>query len=40
MWSIRRRHGRYECIEHRTCGTERVYAAAIEMRADGAALAY
>ena len=33
-------YGRYECIEHRTSGSERVYAAASEMRADGVALAY
>ena len=32
--------GRYECIEHRTSGADRVYAAASEMRADGVALAY
>jgi len=32
--------GRYECIEHRMSGTDRVYAAATEMRADGVALAY
>ncbi len=32
--------GRYQCIEHRTSGAERVYAAASEMRADGIALAY
>ncbi len=32
--------GRYECIEHRQQGTDRVYAAASEMRADGVALAY
>ncbi|HEY0325118.1 MAG TPA: gamma-glutamyltransferase family protein [Allosphingosinicella sp.] len=32
--------GRYQCIEHRTDGEERVYAAASEMRADGCALAY
>lgn len=32
--------GRYQCIEHRTSGRERVYAAASEMRADGLALAY
>ena len=32
--------GRYECIEHRQSGTDRVYAAASEMRADGCALAY
>ncbi|MGA2398364.1 MAG: gamma-glutamyltransferase family protein [Steroidobacteraceae bacterium] len=32
--------GRYQCIEHRTTGGERVYAAASEMRADGVALAY
>ena len=32
--------GRYECIENRHSGTDRVYAAASEMRADGCALAY
>jgi len=32
--------GRYECIEHRMNGADRVYAAATEMRADGVALAY
>lgn len=32
--------GRYECIEHRMSGADRVYAAASEMRADGMALAY
>ena len=32
--------GRYECIEHRLDGHDRVYAAASEMRADGCALAY
>ncbi|WP_419828147.1 gamma-glutamyltransferase family protein [Sphingomonas sp.] len=32
--------GRYECIERRTDGAARVYAAASEMRADGCALAY
>jgi gamma-glutamyltranspeptidase/glutathione hydrolase len=32
--------GRYECIEHRMSGNDRVYAAASEMRADGCALAY
>jgi gamma-glutamyltranspeptidase / glutathione hydrolase len=32
--------GRYECIEHRMSGSDRVYAAASEMRADGTALAY
>jgi len=32
--------GRYQCIEHRASGSERVYAAASEMRADGTALAY
>jgi len=32
--------GRYECIEHRRQGPDRVYAAASEMRADGVALAY
>ena len=33
-------YGRYECIEHRMSGLDRVYAAATEMRADGVALAY
>jgi gamma-glutamyltranspeptidase/glutathione hydrolase len=33
-------YGRYECIEHRMDGVDRVYAAASEMRADGCALAY
>jgi gamma-glutamyltranspeptidase/glutathione hydrolase len=33
-------YGRYECIEHRMNGNDRVYAAATEMRADGVALAY
>ncbi len=32
--------GRYECIEPRMNGADRVYAAASEMRADGMALAY
>ncbi|HTJ29999.1 MAG TPA: gamma-glutamyltransferase family protein [Acidobacteriaceae bacterium] len=32
--------GRYECVELREQGGERVYAAASEMRADGVALAY
>ncbi|NPD65942.1 gamma-glutamyltransferase family protein [Lichenicola cladoniae] len=32
--------GRYECIEHRMNGRDRVYAAASEMRADGCALAF
>jgi gamma-glutamyltranspeptidase/glutathione hydrolase len=32
--------GRYECIENRQDGKDRVYAAASEMRADGCALAY
>jgi len=32
--------GRYQCVEHRMSGKERVYAAASEMRADGLALAY
>ena len=32
--------GRYECIEHRSSGQDRVYGAATEMRADGVALAY
>ncbi len=34
------RFGRYQCIECRMSGAERVYAAASEMRADGVALAY
>jgi gamma-glutamyltranspeptidase/glutathione hydrolase len=33
-------YGRYACVEHRTNGKDRVYAAASEMRADGLALAY
>jgi gamma-glutamyltranspeptidase/glutathione hydrolase len=33
-------YGRYECIENRKQGNDRVYAAASEMRADGVALAY
>jgi gamma-glutamyltranspeptidase/glutathione hydrolase len=33
-------YGRYECIEPHMDGTDRVYAAASEMRADGCALAY
>ncbi|WP_158822636.1 gamma-glutamyltransferase family protein [Granulicella sp. S156] len=33
-------YGRYECIENRSQGGDRVYAAATEMRADGVALAY
>jgi len=33
-------YGRYEAIELRQAGTERVYAAASEMRADAVALAY
>lgn len=33
-------YGRYECIENRKQGADRVYAAATEMRADGVALAY
>ena len=33
-------YGRYECIENRNQGGDRVYAAATEMRADGVALAY
>ncbi len=33
-------YGRYECIEHRMSGADRVWAAASEMRADGCALAY
>ncbi|WP_294392558.1 gamma-glutamyltransferase family protein [uncultured Sphingomonas sp.] len=32
--------GRYQCVEHRMDGRDRVYAAASEMRADGCALAY
>ena len=32
--------GRYECIEHRMSGADRVWSAASEMRADGMALAY
>ena len=32
--------GRYQCVELRASGAERVYAAASEMRADGVALAY
>jgi gamma-glutamyltranspeptidase / glutathione hydrolase len=32
--------GRYHCVEYRMSGSERVYAAASEMRADGVALAY
>jgi len=32
--------GRYECVEARQDGKDRVYAAASEMRADGCALAY
>ena len=32
--------GRYQCIENRQAGQDRVYAAASEMRADGCALAY
>jgi gamma-glutamyltranspeptidase/glutathione hydrolase len=32
--------GRYECIEYRMNGNERVWSAASEMRADGMALAY
>jgi gamma-glutamyltranspeptidase/glutathione hydrolase len=32
--------GRYECIEHRMSGSDRVWSAASEMRADGCALAY
>jgi gamma-glutamyltranspeptidase/glutathione hydrolase len=32
--------GRYQCVEHRMDGTDRVYAGASEMRADGCALAY
>jgi gamma-glutamyltranspeptidase / glutathione hydrolase len=33
-------YGRYHCVEHRMDGSDRVYAAASEMRADGCALAY
>lgn len=33
-------YGRYECIEPRLSGADRLYAAASEMRADGVALAY
>jgi gamma-glutamyltranspeptidase/glutathione hydrolase len=33
-------YGRYECVEHRMSGSDRVYSAASEMRADGCALAY
>jgi gamma-glutamyltranspeptidase/glutathione hydrolase len=32
--------GRYECIESRVSGEDRVYGAAPEMRADRIALAY
>ena len=32
--------GRYQCIEPHTSGSDRYYAAASEMRADGVALAY
>jgi gamma-glutamyltranspeptidase / glutathione hydrolase len=32
--------GRYECIEHRIQGTDRVYAAGSEVRCDAVALAY
>jgi gamma-glutamyltranspeptidase / glutathione hydrolase len=32
--------GRYECIENRKHGADRVYAAASAMRSDGVALAY
>ncbi|MGY6551690.1 MAG: gamma-glutamyltransferase family protein [Erythrobacter sp.] len=32
--------GRYQCVEHRRDGAQRVYAAASDMRADGCALAY
>jgi gamma-glutamyltranspeptidase/glutathione hydrolase len=32
--------GRYECIERREQGSDHVYAAASEMRADAVALAY
>ena len=33
-------YGRYECIENRLSGTQRVYGAATEMRCDAIALAY
>ena len=33
-------YGRYECIENRHSGNDRVYAAATEMRCDAVALAY
>jgi gamma-glutamyltranspeptidase/glutathione hydrolase len=33
-------YGRYECIENRLSGTQRVYGAATEMRCDAVALAY
>jgi gamma-glutamyltranspeptidase/glutathione hydrolase len=33
-------YGRYEGIEHRMQGDQRVYAAGSEMRADAVALAY
>lgn len=33
-------YGRYHSIEHRMSGSDRVYSAAAEMRADGVALAY
>ena len=32
--------GRYECIENRMQGSDRVYAAGSEVRADAVALAY
>lgn len=32
--------GRYECVERRDDGKDRVYAGASEVRADGCALAY
>ena len=32
--------GRYQCVERRMDGDERVYGASSEMRADGLALAY
>jgi gamma-glutamyltranspeptidase/glutathione hydrolase len=33
-------YGRYECIENRRSGSDRVYGAATEMRCDAVALAY
>jgi gamma-glutamyltranspeptidase/glutathione hydrolase len=32
--------GRYQCVEARMSGNERVYGASSDMRADGTALAY